>query len=246
MRLGILGDVHGNLEALEATSSAMLEEGVDHILQVGDLVGYGAEPGECIDRIRDLGCTVCRGNHDDAVIGVMDPSYFNHYARAAIEWTYDKISSDHIKYLNSLPYVIEHDLYSLVHGTLFMPKQFGYIQSEVEARQCLSLQKTFMCFVGHSHKPSVHFVPIDQEPNREVTFVAGETTRKNYCEKVLVNVGSVGQPRDEDPRAAYVIYDSESRWVAIRRVAYDIARTQKKILAAGLPSVLAERLALGV
>jgi diadenosine tetraphosphatase ApaH/serine/threonine PP2A family protein phosphatase len=127
-----------------------------------------------------------------------------------------------------------------------MPKQFGYIQSEVEARQCLSLQKTFMCFVGHSHKPSVHFVPIDQEPNREVTFVAGETTRKNYCEKVLVNVGSVGQPRDEDPRAAYVIYDSESRWVAIRRVAYDIARTQKKILAAGLPSVLAERLALGV
>jgi diadenosine tetraphosphatase ApaH/serine/threonine PP2A family protein phosphatase len=229
----------------------MQAEGVDHILQVGDLVGYGAEPGPCIDRIRELGCTVCRGNHDEAVIGQLDTTYFNYYARVAIEWTYHQITSDHIKYLTSLPYVVEHNLYTLVHGTLYMPQDYGYILSKVEAQQSLALQKTLISFVGHSHRPDFFYEETAPGTGTEMTLELldlgkGEDRRTVHCRKLLVNVGSVGQPRDEDPRAAYAIYDSEQQWVAIRRVPYDVQATQDKIRRAGLPSVLADRLMLGL
>lgn len=246
MRIGILGDVHANLEALSAVVGAMRSEGIDEWVQVGDLVGYGPEPTACIEQIRELGCTVCLGNHDAAVIGLLDTAYFNNFARAAIEWTRTQLRPRDLEYLRSLPLVIDRGQYTVVHGTLHLPEQFGYVMSRVEATDSLARQRTFLCFVGHSHVPAIYLqrgAPTDVE---ELPHQAEVEVCVRGCEKVLINVGSVGQPRDDDPRAAYATFDTATQVARIRRVRYDIAGVQRKIRAAGLPEMLANRLALGV
>jgi predicted phosphodiesterase len=244
MRIAVLGDIHGNLEALSSVVDAARKEGVDEWVQVGDIVGYGPEPSACIDVVRDLGCTVCLGNHDAAVLGMLDTAYFNSYARAAIEWTRTRIRPADYDYLRSLQLVVQKREYTVVHGTLHMPDLFGYVVSQVEAFDSLKLQTTPLCFVGHSHVPAIYV----QRGPREVDWI--NQSEIDYQlpagQKALVNVGSVGQPRDEDPRAAYAICDTKRSSIAIRRVNYDIASVQKKIRDAGLPDMLAHRLALGV
>jgi len=246
MRVGILGDIHGNLEALTAVVDAMRRDGVDRWVQVGDLVGYGPEPSACIDLVRELGCTVCLGNHDAAVLGLLDPAYFNNFARAAIHWTKQVLRPQDLDYLRALQLVVRTADYTVVHGTMHLPEQFGYVLSTVEALDSLALQHTHVCFVGHSHVPAIYLdrgaghLGIESLHHSEV-----EVDTSGY-RKVLMNVGSVGQPRDEDPRAAYALYDTDTRMAAIRRVAYDIASVQRKIRSAGLPEMLANRLAIGV
>ncbi len=244
MRIAVLGDIHGNLEALSSVVDAARKEGVDEWVQVGDIVGYGPEPSACIDVVRDLGCTVCLGNHDAAVLGMLDTAYFNSYARAAIEWTRTRIRPADYDYLRSLQLVVQKQEYTVVHGTLHMPDLFGYVVSQVEAFDSLKLQTTPLCFVGHSHVPAIYV----QRGPREIDWI--NQSEIDYQlpagQKALVNVGSVGQPRDEDPRAAYAICDTKRGSIAIRRVHYDIASVQKKIRDAGLPDMLAHRLALGV
>lgn len=244
MRIAVLGDIHGNLEALTAVVDAARKDGVDEWVQVGDIVGYGPEPSACIDVVRDLGCTVCLGNHDAAVLGMLDVAYFNSYARAAIEWTRARLRPTDFDYLRSLQLVVERRDYTVVHGTLHMPDLFGYVVSQVEAFDSLKLQTTPLCFVGHSHVPAIYV----QRGPREVDWI--NQSEIEYVlpanQRALVNVGSVGQPRDEDPRAAYAICDTKRRTIAIRRVHYDIASVQRKIRAAGLPEMLAHRLSLGV
>ena len=246
MRIGILGDIHGNLEALTAVVEAMKNEGVDEWVQVGDLVGYGPEPSACIDVVRELGCTVCMGNHDAAVLGQLDTAYFNNFARAAIEWTRGQLRPSDLDYLRSLQLVVKKDLYTVVHGTLHMPDQFGYVISPVEARDSLLLQETFLCFVGHSHVPAIYLMRDRQERSLDRVYQSEAEIVVDGYMRVLMNVGSVGQPRDEDPRAAYALYDSETKTAAIRRVNYDIAGVQAKIRSAGLPEMLANRLEIGV
>ena len=247
MRIGILGDVHSNLEALQTVVRAMRADSVDHWVQVGDIVGYGADPTSCIDLIRELGCTVCMGNHDAAVLDLLDTDYFNTYARAAIEWTRTKLRPSDLDYLRGLPTVVRHTQYTLTHGTLHMPEQFGYVLSKVDAQESMRHQETLMGFVGHSHVPAIYSEREHARPNElEVCYDSEIEASAVGCRRVLMNVGSVGQPRDEAPRAAYALYDTDSGRMAVRRVAYDIATTQKKILAAGLPEVLAKRLSLGV
>lgn len=247
MRIGVLGDVHSNYEALQAVVRSMRSDGVDHWVQVGDIVGYGADPVPCLDLIRALGCTVCIGNHDAAVLDLLDMDYFNSYARAAIEWTRTKLRAEDLEYLRSLKSVVHHAEYTLTHGSLHFPEQFGYVLTKVEAQESLRNQPTRMGFVGHSHVPAVYR---EREGAKfgelEVLYDAEIETTIQGCRKVLMNVGSVGQPRDEDPRAAYALYDVDTGRIAIRRVSYDIATTKRKILAAGLPEVLAQRLSLGV
>ena len=245
MRIGILGDVHGNLEALEATVTALQSASIDHWVQVGDIVGYGAQPAECIRRVRELNCTVCLGNHDAAVVGLLSTEYFKPYACQAVEWTRAQLDTSELDFLRQLPLVVEREQYTVVHGTLHMPDQFGYVMSVVEARDSLRQQNTPVCFVGHSHVPAIYTQDGDDE-DIQVVFSPEVTAKTARCKKVLMNVGSVGQPRDEDPRAAYAIYDSETRDASIHRVSYDIASAQRKIMNAGLPEVLANRLALGV
>ncbi len=250
MRIGVLGDIHGNLEALTAVVDRMkAEERIDLWVQVGDIVGYGADPMPCIDLVRELGCVVSIGNHDAAVVDRLDTEYFNAYAKAAIEWTRENLDREYLEYLDQLPLFVEDNeaQFTVVHGSMHMPEQFGYVISTVEAVDSMRKQRTPIAFVGHSHVPAA-YMQREGSPVEDLEFIFRSEIQgdiRGYS-KVLVNVGSVGQPRDEDRRAAYCVYDNETQELAIRRVEYDIEAAQRKILAAGLPQVLAERLALGV
>lgn len=246
MRIGILGDIHANAEALRAVVAAARGEGVEIWVQVGDIVGYGPEPSLCIDMVRDLGCITCLGNHDAAVLGMLDTSYFNNFARAAIHWTVPRLRPSDLEFLRSLQLVVKQPPFTVVHGSLHMPDQFGYVVSAVEAIDSLDQQDTRLCFVGHSHVPAI-YLRRDSAP-QEIHVVPHSEAEISFrgFDRVLMNVGSVGQPRDEDPRAAYGFVDTEAELACIRRVSYDIVGVQKKIREAGLPDVLANRLALGV
>jgi diadenosine tetraphosphatase ApaH/serine/threonine PP2A family protein phosphatase len=246
MRIGILGDVHGNMEALTAVVAAMRTERLDEWVQVGDLVGYGPEPSACIDLIRDLSCTVCLGNHDAAVLGLLDTAYFNNFARAAILWTRQQLRASDLEYLRALQLVVRKPEYTVVHGTLHMPEQFGYVLSSVEAQDSLALQETPLCFVGHSHVPAIYLQRLVRPPDLDVVYQSEAEISYQSYPRVLINVGSVGQPRDEDPRAAYAVVDTVTQIASIKRVSYDIGGVQRKIRKAGLPEMLANRLALGV
>jgi predicted phosphodiesterase len=247
MRIGVLGDIHGNAEALRAVIAAMRRDGVDTWVQVGDIVGYGPEPSTCIDLVRELGCITCLGNHDAAVLGLLDTAYFNHFARAAIQWTVPRMRPSDLEFLRSLALVVQHAEFTVVHGTMHLPDQFGYVISRVEAMDSIAKQETRLCFVGHSHVPAI-YMRRDSSP-AEITEPAVqseiEVSYRGF-DRVLMNVGSVGQPRDEDSRAAYGLVDTERETAAIKRVQYDIGGVQRKIREAGLPEVLANRLALGV
>ena len=246
MRIGILGDIHSNLEALTAVVRAMRAEGVDHWVQVGDIVGYGPDPCACLDIVRDLKATVCIGNHDAAVVRLLETDYFNAYARMAIEWTQTQLPARDLSYLRNLPVsVSRRDIdYTVVHGSLYMPEQFGYVLTTVEAIESMRHQETLMCFVGHSHVPAIYVMSEDDPSIRAVTPPFELNT--GGASRILVNVGSVGQPRDENRDAAYAIWDTDTGELAIRRTPYDIQKVQEKIRAAGLPGVLADRLAIGV
>lgn len=246
MRIGILGDIHSNAEALHAVVDALRDDGADVFVQVGDIVGYGPEPSHCIDLVRDLGCITCMGNHDAAALGLLDMSYFNDNARLAVEWTRPRLRPRDVEFLRSLPLVEQRAGFTVVHGSLHMPDQFGYVISRVEAQHALDEQTTRLCFIGHSHSPSVYMrrTPTD----RDIETHAAPEIDVSYRgrARVLVNVGSVGQPRDEDPRAAYGLVDTEEERVQVKRVPYDIPAVQRKILAAGLPELLARRLSFGM
>lgn len=246
MKIGVLGDIHGNLDALRAVIAAARAEGVETWVQVGDIVGYGPEPSACIDLVRELRCVTCLGNHDAAVLGLLDTSYFNNFARAAIHWTVPRLRPSDLEFLRSLPLVVKVPPFTVVHGSLHMPDQFGYVVSPVEAMDSLEHQDTQICFVGHSHVPAIYLRRDDHpEDIHVVPHSEAEVSYRGF-DRVLMNVGSVGQPRDEDPRAAYGFVDTEAEIAGIRRVGYDIVAVQKKIREAGLPDVLANRLALGV
>src|SRR5690606_34702319 len=171
MRIGILGDIHSNLEALTAVVRAMRAEGVEHWVQVGDIVGYGPDPCECLDIVRELDAAVCMGNHDAAVVGLLETDYFNAYARMAIEWTRTQLRLRDLAYLRNLPISItRRDAdYIVVHGSLYMPEQFGYVLTSVEAVESIRHQETLMCFVGHSHVPAIYVLTEDEPTIRTIT-----------------------------------------------------------------------------
>ncbi|NRA97071.1 MAG: metallophosphoesterase family protein [Planctomycetes bacterium] len=240
MRYGILGDVHGNLEALEVAIAGLASRQVDRYVQMGDLVGYGADPAPCIARIRELGASVVAGNHDWAVIGKLDTSFFNVYAREAVEWTRSHLSREELHYLETLPLVDELDNeVTLVHATLDQPEVFDYIQTYYDAHRSLKALDTRVCFMGHSH------VPMAFLQSRSIVHTNREELSLADVDRALVNVGSVGQPRDENPKTAYAIYDSGSHNYTLYRDAYDTETTGDKIRKAGLPAILGERLLYG-
>ena len=246
MKIAILGDIHANLDALLTVVEVLQRENVDAWVQVGDIVGYGPEPSACINVVRELGCVTCLGNHDAAVLGRLDTSYFNTVARAAVHWTAPQLRPADREFLNELQLVVQRDEFTAVHGTLHMPEKFGYVLSVVEALESFEHQQTPLCFVGHSHVPAMYLRR--EESPRDIHVVPHSEAEISYrgFDSLLMNVGSVGQPRDEDPRAAYGIVDTDLQIASIRRVHYDIESVQHKIREAGLPEVLANRLALGV
>ena len=239
MRYGIVADIHGNLEALEAVIAVCEERGVNAYLSTGDIVGYGANPSECIDRIQGLGTVVTAGNHDWAAANLLSLDYFNPYAREAIYWTQERLSKAQFQYLHDLSLIETVDTVTLVHGTLYDPENFDYLLTAYDAHLSLQLQDTHLCLVGHSH------VPITFLLDGSVSYSFDARIDISGIEKAIVNPGSVGQPRDENPKAAFGIYDTETQIVTIDRVDYDIEKATSKIIRAGLPEILAERLWLG-
>lgn len=241
MRYGIFSDIHSNTEALDAVLTLFKGERIERVLCLGDIVGYGAEPRECIAKIRALSPTVVGGNHDWACVGLMSVEYFNRTAREAILWTQKVLGMEECTFLKSLQSVWSSNEITLVHGSLDFPEEFRYIFDVESATSTLDILKTKICFVGHSHLPMILSMEgggaIHSYPSGSVAFKEGH--------RYLVNVGSVGQPRDGDPRASCAIFDSDRSFVEIQRVPYDIRSAQRKILQAGLPSLLAARLSEG-
>lgn len=240
MRYGIYSDIHGNLEALQAVLATLKREKVDRFICAGDIVGYGSNPKECIQLVVEHESIIVAGNHDYAVAEKLNIEFFNNYAKAAVVWTREQLSENEKKFLANLDLVqyIE-DVLTVVHGTLNFPEMFEYIQSSYDAHLSLELLETPVCFYGHSH------VPVAFHQGQTVSFTMEEEITISPNRKTLVNVGSVGQPRDENPRACCAVYDDEIGKVWIHRVEYDIDRTIEKIVQAGLPEILGERLRFG-
>jgi diadenosine tetraphosphatase ApaH/serine/threonine PP2A family protein phosphatase len=246
MRYLVVSDIHANLEAYEAVIAAAAPLAFEKVLVLGDLVGYGADPNAVCERIRGLApCAIIRGNHDKVGSGVESPEGFNAAARSAIRWTYDALTDDNRQWLAALPAgpLIVDDLIEICHGTPF--DEDAYVFDDLDALRALHSAKRPLCLFGHTHVQVGHFLSRDQfglssaDERRPLTMGLDEASR------YLVNPGSVGQPRDGDPRAGFGIVDTAAREVTLYRVEYPIARAQARILEEGLPEVLAHRLALG-
>ncbi len=247
MRTLIVSDIHSNLQAFDAVlDDADQRGGCDVVWFLGDLVGYGADPGPCIDRLRSLPHVAIAGNHDHAAIGKLNPDLFNGAARAAALWTAQQLTDDERDYLVGLPEVRTDEPFTLVHGSLRDPVM-EYLISEPAALATFALLETPFCLVGHSHYPLV-WTESEGRADLELLDPSVPLTL-NGRRRVIVNPGSVGQPRDGDWRASYLFYDSAAGSgdgvLEHRRVEYDIITAQNRILAAGLPDSLAVRLADG-
>jgi predicted phosphodiesterase len=244
MKYGIFGDVHGNLEALEAVLADMEDQEVTHPLCIGDLVGYNANPSECLEVVRALGCPVVRGNHDELVTYAQNPPAFSKDAQAALSFSRKNLNPGQLNYLRRLPLVHLDDTLTLVHATLDGPENWAYISTRLEAQTSFFYQKTSLCFLGHTHRPAAF---LQEKEVRPIEFrnVDVHPERLKVPRKFLFNVGSVGQPRDGDWRASYVIYDSKDQSVHLRRVGYDVEKASQKVIKAGLPKSLSERLIRG-
>ncbi|MCX6934933.1 MAG: metallophosphoesterase family protein [Verrucomicrobia bacterium] len=244
MKYGIFGDVHSNLEALEAVLADMEDQNVTHPLCIGDLVGYNANPSECLEVVRALGCPVVRGNHDELVTHAQNPVAFSKDAKEALSFSRQQLSPAHLNYLRRLPFTHMEGPLTLVHASLDGPENWAYVSTRLEAQTSFFYQKTNLCFIGHTHRPAVF---LKEKEVRPVEFrkVDVHPERLKVARKFLFNVGSVGQPRDGDWRAAYVTYDPHEQIVDLRRVGYEVDKAAAKILKAGLPDSLAKRLFKG-
>jgi diadenosine tetraphosphatase ApaH/serine/threonine PP2A family protein phosphatase len=241
VRYAILSDVHGNLEALRAVLADAAEH-ADDLLCLGDAVGYGADPVACVDLLGARARFIVAGNHEHAVTGQLQLAWFNENARAAAEWTRDRLDRSSASYLAALPLVAEvHDA-TLVHASPRQPDEWEYLVDPEDGLAAFAAFTTRLCFVGHSHVPAVWSLgssgPDYARGDTDITLEAGR--------RYIVNVGSVGQPRDRDPRASYAIWDLDARRVRGRRVSYDVAVARAKIAAAGLPRFLGDRLTAGI
>ena len=270
MKYAILSDIHANLEALETALARCRELAVDSYLSLGDIVGYNANPHECLEIMRSLPVAAfVKGNHDEyASNGDTVMAGFNPHAKSAVLWTQNMLSEEEQAFLAGLPYKMQvrGTPFTAVHASLDSPSEWGYIFDIHQAMDNFSYQYTQICFCGHSHVPIAYCKkmlarpgesPVDElklwsvKPDEEgMMFRSDEADEivlpiQPGC-KYLVNVGSVGQPRNRDPRASFAVYDTEQRTLTRYRLPYDIAGTQEKIRAAGLPECLATRLEHGM
>jgi len=239
MRFAILSDIHSNLEALEAVLADARAQGCTDFVCLGDVVGYNANPGECVKTIRDLQCPVVKGNHDEQASIISSTEGFNELAEEAIDWTRAQLSAEDKAWLSDLRLTRQVRDFTIVHATLDTPGQWGYVFNDLDAIASFTYQHTSLCFFGHTHWPTA-FVRDD-----EVRRVAVGQVVLSAGKKYFINPGSIGQPRDRDWRAAYCILHTDRQVVEQRRVKYDLATAQRKIRQAGLPDRLADRLAAG-
>ena len=239
MRFAIFSDIHANWEALEAVLQDAEQRAATSYICLGDVVGYNANPHECVARIQEMECPIVKGNHDEQASLAESSRDFNELAEHAIEWTRANLTAEDKNWLRDLRLERQVRDFTIVHATLDTPAQWGYVFNNLDAAASFTYQHTAVCFFGHTHVPMAF---IRDDGVRRITFeqIHVETGRKYF-----INAGSTGQPRDGDWRAAYCIYDTERNLIELHRVKYDLDTAQKKIVKAGLPRLLAERLALG-
>ena len=233
MKIAIISDIHANLEALEKTFELIDQKMVDHVYCLGDIIGYGANPNECAAMLQSRGVECIIGNHDRAALDLRNAVHFNRYARAAVEWTATQLTQSNIEYLSNLPYtIVAHDCL-FVHATPDKPEEWNYIISEYDAQEFFEFFTTQICWIGHSHVSGVFCEDM-------------KTTEVEKGKRFIVNVGSVGQPRNGDWRLSFGVFDVE-HWNYEHVVSeYNVALARKKIIEAGLPSYLGDRLLSGM
>jgi len=244
MKIGIFSDIHGNSEAINCVLRTI--ENIDEIICLGDIVGYGADPNYCIEKIKELNCKCVGGNHDFGAVGKVNINYFNYYARTAILWTSRQLKNDNIDFLLKLNKNIElKDNVFAVHGSPQNPI-FEYIADKNTASIIFNKFDFKICFIGHSHLAGCFTF---NESNHQVDYINysnGGCIEINRNKRYIINSGSIGQPRDGNPKASYGIYDQKNEIVNIYRVSYPINLTKNKIIDSGLPRSLADRLSYGI
>ncbi len=236
MRIAVISDIHGNLEALNAVIDYLKDTGIKNIYCLGDIVGYGPNPNECVELIAQHARITVIGNHDHAVLGLTSTEYFNDFAKISTFWTNNALSQENRDFLSGLNFTHNFDDVLLVHATPSDPPMWHYILSELDARFEFDHFDKRICFIGHSHFPII----FSQEG-----FSRRMKQKLDEYDKYIVNVGSVGQPRDGNPKACFCVYDQSTKEIEYVRLTYDVDATRAKIIQAGLPVFLAERLTKG-
>ena len=242
----VFSDLHSNLEALERFIQIRETIPHDQMACLGDTVGYNTDPNECVDWVRENADIVLAGNHDYAAVEKTDISYFNSYAREACLWTREQLTEENIEYLASLPVQKEQNGIYWVHSSPFEPDQWHYVVNQYDGEENFPYFEAPVCFLGHSHKPVI----LEQAPGGGVEAVYGGHVQHwshqlKPDHRYIINVGSLGQPRDGLPMPCFVVYDSEAGSVEFHRFEYNLESTQKKILSQKLPEFLSERLSAG-
>jgi len=240
MTTALISDIHGNLEALDAVLAEIETRRPRRVLCLGDVVGYGASPNECLAKVRERCGLVLLGNHDAAASGGPEAARFNIYARVAAEWTAKTLTRENREYLQRLPLTSSEGSSFLVHASPACPRDWEYLLDRFDAEPQFHYFTEPICFIGHTHQPAVYMADPAGTKSLPLSNVTLAPDRR-----YIINVGSVGQPRDHDPRACFVVYHEAAGEVEFVRVPYDIEGAQAKIRAAQLPEVLAARLATG-
>ena len=252
MRYAVLSDIHANLEALSAVLDALQSDPVDRILCLGDIVGYGADSMPCWEKLQEREAFIVCGNHEAGCIGKLPLDWFNPAARAALEWTRDRLGFLELDTLRRLPLTHVEEPFTLVHSGLRHPERFPYLFDVAQMIDTLAVCRTPVCLIGHTHVPCL--VEYDRERRRLGRTLIGMSALQGEIPlmiepgggmRTLINPGSVGQPRDGDARASFAIIDVKRLTLVIRRVGYDVASAQRKIREAGLSPFLADRLEVG-
>lgn len=240
-KIALFSDIHGNLEALDAVLAHIADHGVNRMICLGDIVGYGPDPAECVDRISKLGCPAVLGNHDEACFAPGLEEMMNDLAQAGLAHSQRSLTGEQKKWLSDLPHVIEADEFSVVHSSLDEEDFWPYVLARTDAARHFRYQEKPLAFCGHTHRPAIW----QQEGRKIRTPLVEATLKLDPANRTLINVGSVGQPRNARSEASYVLYDPHASTVEFQLVPYDFFKTQNKILEAGLPAFLALRLELG-
>jgi len=246
LRYAIISDIHSNLEALQTVLKTIEQEKIDKIVCLGDIVGYGPDPNECIALVQQNCEIILTGNHDFACIESSELFYFNQYAAKAVEWTVTVLTKENLDYLAKLPLVGKVEDFYLVHSSPFEPRSWDYILSLDDAEFNFSKfdEAYQICFIGHSHQPVIYVQYLENE-YKYYKQLKDHSTQLKQDERYIMNVGSVGQPRDYNPDAAFGIVDTATQVYELKRVKYDVNKTFKKMISANLPQFLADRLLVG-
>jgi predicted phosphodiesterase len=241
MRYGFFSDVHANLEALNSATEDFRKEKLDKVFFLGDAVGYGPDPNECVSIIDRLTDVKLMGNHDFAALGLIETTQFNEYAQQAMDWTRSILTEESLNILSGFVMENRFDQFCLVHSTPKQPQEWNYIFDLDDAEENFGFFENQICVIGHSHFPAI----IKKFEDRRCFLHQEGKTGIEDGFRYIINIGSVGQPRDGSNRACYMIFDTEEKIVILKRLEYDFKKTQSKMKKRGLPQFLVDRLAVG-